>query len=360
GVAQDEAVAATTALGEGFGGGEGRMQVVVQLDGRTGRIAWLEARRSDGAGVRLDRAGDRFRASRLALNLTSRLTARMGVMNDQSFYSSATNLLDDRLIEQFTQAMAYDFNFAHDIVPGSQFTAVYEEQIDGGGNVLGASRLVMASLSVPAFHDTHQSFTASSTAERNVDVPAKARKFYLFDPTGSGKPGWYSDAGVSAVRSLMRTPVNATRISSVFGPRMHPILERVIFHKGVDFACPEGSPVYAAADGVILSVADPAHSGGYGNFIKIRHSEHLVTAYAHLSHVEDGVAPGARVTQGQTIALSGNTGNSTGPHLHFEIQVDGTPVDPLSYQTTTTQTLAGAQLAAFKKERDRIDLAVLA
>jgi murein DD-endopeptidase MepM/ murein hydrolase activator NlpD len=205
----------------------------------------------------------------------------------------------------------------------------------------------MAFLSVPAFRDEF----------RQVDEPAKARKFYLFDPAGDGHPAWFSDLGVGAVRDLMRTPVDGARVSSGFGYRNHPILDRVIFHKGVDLACPVGTPVYAAADGVVIRATDPPHSGGYGNFLNIRHNEHLVTCYAHNSRFADGIALGVKVTQGQTVAYSGNTGNSTGPHLHFEIRVDDQPVDPLSFKTSTTHMLEGDQLVRFKIRRDQIDAA---
>src|SRR4051794_30381939 len=144
--------------------------------------------------------------------------------------------MDDTLIAQFTQAMAFDFNFAHDLWPGSQFRAVYEKQDNDAGDMVGKPRLVMAFLSVQAFRDEF----------RQVDEAAKSRKFYLFDPADDGHPAWFSERGEGAVRDLMRTPVDGARVSSGFGYREHPILDRIIFHKGVDLACPIGTPVYAA------------------------------------------------------------------------------------------------------------------
>jgi len=133
---------------------------------------------------------------------------------------------------------------------------------------------------------------------------------------------------------------------------MHPIFERVIVHEGVDFGCPIGTPVFAAADGVV-AIASPVH--GFGNYLRITHGPHMFTAYGHLSAYAATPVPGAKVTQGQVVAFTGNTGNSTGPHLHFEIRIDGVPVDPLTYEAEQSKILARSQLQAFTAERTRID-----
>jgi murein DD-endopeptidase MepM/ murein hydrolase activator NlpD len=150
----------------------------------------------------------------------------------------------------------------------------------------------------------------------------------------------------------MRTPVEGARISSSFGPRMHPVLGYTRVHKGTDFATPVGTKVYASGDGVVDFVG--LH-GGHGNYISVRHTKSLETAYAHLSVYGSGIAVGTAVRQGQEIALSGNSGLSSGPHLHYEVIVDGEQVDPMSYETESGRRLADAALAAFQKERDRID-----
>jgi murein DD-endopeptidase MepM/ murein hydrolase activator NlpD len=268
---------------------------------------------------------------------------RWGVMNDQSFYSSAATLMDDALIAQFTQAMAFDFNFAHDLWPGAQFRAVYRKDIRG-------PTLLIAILTVPAFHDQRRDPAGQVT----MDQPAKSRQFYLYEPADDVSPAWFTTDGVSAARGLMRTPLDAAKVSFGFD-RLHPILGRINSQKGVNLPCPIGTPVYAAGDGVVIRATEVAHTAADGPVLAIRHNEHLVTRYAQLGRLVDGVGVGTKVAQGQRVAFTGSTGNSTNPHLHFGIIVDGQPVDPLSYDTSPVRTLADGDLSRFRLRRDRLD-----
>jgi murein DD-endopeptidase MepM/ murein hydrolase activator NlpD len=353
-----EAGRLTDALTDALGGERGKLHVVMLMNAATGskagddQVRWLTARGVNGVGVRLDRVEDDYTVTAVSSALTTRACAtRFGQMNDQSFYSSATSVFhDDLLIAQFVAAMAYDFNFAHEVAPGSRFQGVFEEQRDADGNLIGPRRLKRALLNTRAIDDE----VDFQGAKRARHVPAKSRKLYLFDAGRDGRAAWYDQAGASAVRGLMRTPVEGARVTSKFGPRIHPIFETVKVHAGVDFGCPIGTPVFAAADGVV-AMAGPVR--GYGNYLRLSHGPHMWTAYGHLSAYPATTVEGARVVQGQVVAFTGNTGNSTGPHLHYEIRVDGEPVDPLTFQTTQTRTLAGAQLEAFLVERDRIDAA---
>ena len=150
----------------------------------------------------------------------------------------------------------------------------------------------------------------------------------------------------------MRTPVDGARISSQFGYRTHPILGYTKLHKGTDFAAPTGTPIYAAGDGVI-QVAAPR--GAAGNFISLQHDNGWRTTYMHLNSFAAVSAPGARVTQGTEIGQVGTTGRSTGPHLHFEVYIDGEPVDSMTIAVEQGVALTGEALKAFARERDRID-----
>jgi murein DD-endopeptidase MepM/ murein hydrolase activator NlpD len=159
--------------------------------------------------------------------------------------------------------------------------------------------------------------------------------------------------GRSTVRALMRTPIDGARISSPFGMRDHPILGFVKMHKGTDFAAPTGTPIFAAGDAVV-EFAGP--KGLNGNFVKLRHANGLETLYLHMNRIWPGVVPGARVTQGQQIGEVGTTGRSTGPHLNYEVHVNGIAVNPLSIDTGAgTRMLVGPSLAAFRHWRDHID-----
>ena len=125
---------------------------------------------------------------------------------------------------------------------------------------------------------------------------------------------------------VLSVPIPGAPITSGFGPRVHPIYGDVRVHTGIDFGASYGTPIRAAADGVVVS-AGPL--GGYGNATVIDHGNGLATLYGHQSSI--AVAPGQRVSRGQVIGYVGCTGLCTGPHLHFEVRVQGTPVDPMQY-----------------------------
>ena len=164
-----------------------------------------------------------------------------------------------------------------------------------------------------------------------------------------GGEQWFMADGASARRGLMRTPVDHGRLTSGFGMRLHPILGYSRLHRGVDFAAPTGTPVLAAADGTVTFAA---WGGGYGRVIKLAHAQGLATAYAHLSAMK--VTPGQRVRQGQVIGLVGSSGLSTGPHLHYEVYQNGRPVDPRQARFLDGPRLAGAELAAFRAQVERL------
>src|SRR5690606_35713632 len=143
--------------------------------------------------------------------------------------------------------------------------------------------------------------------------------------TEDGIVDFFDANGLSARRGLLRTPIDGARISSNFGMRRHPIKGYTRMHQGTDFAAPTGTPIYAAGDGVVEKAG---RNGGYGNYIKIRDGNGYGTAYAHLSRFAKGLKAGSRVTQGDVIGYVGSTGASTGPHLHYEVHVNGKQVNP--------------------------------
>ena len=143
----------------------------------------------------------------------------------------------------------------------------------------------------------------------------------------------------------MRTPVNGARLSSGYGMRTHPVLGYSKMHKGIDFAAPTGTPIYAAGDGVIEK-AGPFSS--YGNYVRIRHNKEFDTAYAHMSKIAKGMKPGTRVKQGDIIGYVGSTGRSTGPHLHYEILKNGAHVNPQGVRFPTGRILEAKELQRFK------------
>ena len=177
-------------------------------------------------------------------------------------------------------------------------------------------------------------------------------KYYRFQTPDDNMVDYYDENGRSTRKFLVRKPIAEGDMTSPFGMRYHPILHFARMHTGVDWAAPIGTPIFSAGNGVIIKAAWDI---GYGRRIEIQHANGYVTTYNHLSGFGRGVVEGAHVTQGQIIGYLGNSGLSTGPHLHYEVIINGNFVDPMAIKLPRTREFDGKMLAAFKRERDRID-----
>jgi murein DD-endopeptidase MepM/ murein hydrolase activator NlpD len=186
----------------------------------------------------------------------------------------------------------------------------------------------------------------------SITVGGEARRYYRFQTPDDGIVDFYDEAGKSAKKFLVRKPMTGGIFRSGFGVRNHPILGFARVHTGVDWADDVGTPVFAAGNGVIIS-AD--WKGGYGRHIEIQHLNGYVTTYSHLSGFARGIEHGAKVRQGQVISYVGTTGLSTGPHLHYEVKINGNFVDPMRIKLPRGRELGGTILAEFERERQRID-----
>lgn len=178
-------------------------------------------------------------------------------------------------------------------------------------------------------------------------------RFYRFQDPGDNSIDYFDENGKSAKQFLLRNPVPNGIFKSPFGMRRHPVLGFARMHTGVDWAAPRGTPIIAAGNGIVEKAG--WDSGGYGNQTLIRHANGYVSSYNHQSAIAKGVKPGAQVTQGQIIGWVGTTGLSTGPHLHYEMIVNGNKVDPLKIRLPGGKSLEGEALAKFQDERKRID-----
>ena len=185
----------------------------------------------------------------------------------------------------------------------------------------------------------------------SMTIDGAIRKFYRFR-TPDDVVDYYDEQGNSAKKFLMRNPVKGGRYTSGFGDRRHPLLRKIRMHTGVDWAAPSGTPILAAGDGTVERVG---REGGYGNYVRIRHANGFATAYGHMVRFAAGVEPGVAVKQGQIIGYVGSTGFSTGPHLHFEVLVNNSFVNPMTIQVPRGLQLTGRQLAEFQRERRRIE-----
>lgn len=225
-------------------------------------------------------------------------------------------------ILEFIRALSYDVDFQRELKEGQHFTLLLEQQVTSDGHVADPGRLLAGELEL---------------AKRTVTV-------MRFRPQ-SGADGFYDPKGESVVRSFLRTPMDASHITSGFGMRMHPILGFSAMHTGVDFGAPVGTPIFAAGAGKVV-MAGP--NAGYGIFVKLQHTSQIGTGYGHMSRLGPGIRPGVSVRQGQVIGFVGSTGLSTGPHLHYEFYRNGHPVNPLAQKFAMRAALAGKDLARFR------------
>ena len=222
---------------------------------------------------------------------------------------------------------AIDFN--KDLKKGQTFKILYEQKTTDKGIVVGKSQLVFVSFSTE--QTTHQ-------------------RYFFID--GLGIPGFYDAQGQSSPQVLLQRPLGKGRISSNFGMRLHPILGYQIQHKGIDFPAKTGTPIPAAADGTIERIG---RNGGYGKYIKIKHNNTYSTAYGHLDSFNPELKKGSFVKKGEIIGYVGNTGRSTGSHLHYEVLQKGKPVNPLKKHTIPQRTLKNQTLQNFQKRKAQID-----
>jgi murein DD-endopeptidase MepM/ murein hydrolase activator NlpD len=247
----------------------------------------------------------------------------------ESLYETALKSNIPRpIIDELVRVFAYDVDFQRKAQPGDAFDVLFvkdEENTDSD-----RADILFASLT-----------TGDET-----------RKFYRFQTKDDGLTDYFDEAGKSAKKFLLRKPMTGGRFSSAFGFRVHPILGFGRMHTGVDWADKVGTPVFAAGNGVILKASWDA---GYGNRVEIQHTNGYVTTYNHLSAYAKGLTPGTRVRQGQVIGFVGSTGLATGPHLHYEMIVNGNFVDPLRIKLPRGRELDGKALADFNKERQHDD-----
>ena len=286
-----------------------------------GRLAALRFLAADGDVLAIARDGDLFRATRAAASTDVRIEVRAGVVESSLFGAADAAGVPDGVTLALADIFGGDIDFYHDLRRGDRFAVVYETRhVDGEPVALG--RVLAAE------------FVNRGQAHRA-----------LLWRAGDGSEAYYDETGRSSRKAFLRSPMEFSRITSGFTlARFHPILNTWRAHKGTDFAAPLGTPVRATADG---EVAFAGTQNGYGNVVVLRHDTTYTTLYAHLSRFAPGIARGARVRQGDTIAYVGQTGWATGPHLHYEFRVADVARDPMSVALPTAVPIGPAQRAAF-------------
>ena len=282
-----------------------------------------------GERVEVTRTDEGF-LSRLVVLPTERVVrAAIGKIESSLYQAALDGGVPPNVLADMIRAYSFDVDFQREIRTGDSFELVYEEFVDEDGNTVRYGPPLFASLKVSG-----------------VTLP-----IYQFTPS-SGFIDYFNDKGESVRKALLRTPIDGAQVTSNFGMRTLGGFTRM--HKGTDFGAATGTPIVAAGDGVVDQLG---WFGGYGNYVRIRHNDTYKTAYAHMSAYASGLAEGDRVRQGEVIGYVGSTGNSTGPHLHYEVMVHDEQINPLDVRLPSGETLTGEELERFYVERDTLDAA---
>ena len=251
---------------------------------------------------------------------------------DNNLYASATDVdIEPNIIIEFARIYGFEIDFQRDIRKGDRFEILYEKFVDDNGVVRDTGKIIYASMNV------------------------NGKEINLYNFKIKNDSGYYDLEGKSIVKSLMKTPINGARLSSSFGMRKHPILGFNKMHRGTDFAAPTGTPIMASGSGTVTRAR---WCGGGGNCVKIKHNSTYQTIYAHMKNFARGIKEGKKVRQGQIIGYVGSTGMSTGPHLHYEVMVNGKKVNSQKLNLPSGKILKGEERKNFEIERIKIDLKI--
>ena len=248
----------------------------------------------------------------------------------ESLYKSATNQkIPAGIIIEFARIYGFQVDFQRDIRKQDSFQIMYEVFLDDKKKIIETGNILYA----------------------NLKLSGEDNSLYYFDSKKS--EGHYNKSGKSVQKALMKTPINGARLSSSFGMRKHPIDGFNKMHRGTDFAAPMGTPIMASGNGVIKKAG---WCGGGGNCVVIKHNSTYQTVYAHMSKFAKGIRKGTRVKQGQTIGFVGSTGKSTGPHLHYEVIVNGKRINSQTLKLPSGKILKGDERKLFETKKIKLDV----
>lgn len=282
--------------------------------------------------IRISRQEDgEFFASKMERPTVKQLLRAEAVINS-SLYSAGNDVgIPQTTMANLLKVFSWDIDFARDVKEGDKLSVLYNCDFD---------------------KETGERLSCSDILYASMNLSGKTKSLYAYTHK-DGKTKFYSEKGFAAKKQFMRTPINGARVSSRFGNRKHPTLGYSKMHSGVDFAAPTGTPIYAAADGVI---SQRGRYGAAGNMVVLKHGKY-VTRYLHMSKFRSGQRVGQRITQGDVIGYVGTTGRSTGPHLHYEIRLasNNSALNPLKVTPEATSGLQNAEAKAFQSRRKELD-----
>lgn len=270
-----------------------------------------------------------FSANETEKPLTRSLVRADGTIKQSLYVDGIKAGISAPVLVALIRAYSWDVDFQRGVHPGDEFEVMFERLHETDGPAVFNGDIVYAALTL-----------------QGVRHAMYRHKF------ANGDIDYFDKKGRSAKKALMRTPINGARLSSGYGRRKHPILGYTTTHRGLDFAAPRGTPIYAAGNG---TVEHAGRNGGYGKYIRIRHNGTYKTAYGHMRRLVRGMRKGKRVRQGQIIGYVGTTGRSTGPHLHYEILQGGRQINPRRINIPSGRKLKGSELARFQSTRSVIE-----
>ena len=272
---------------------------------------------------------DKFFKQILAIKLDKKIAYKENIIL-QSLYKAADDQnIPANIIIEFARIYGFQVDFQRDIRKQDKFQIMYEFFLNEKNEIVETGEILFA----------------------NLKLSGQDNNLYYFEKEGS--EGHYDKNGKSVKKALMKTPINGARLSSPFGMRKHPIDGFNKMHRGTDFAAPMGTPIMASGDGIIKKAG---WCGGGGNCVKIKHNSTYQTIYAHMSKFARGIKNGVRVKQGQIIGYVGSTGKSTGPHLHYEVIVDGKKVNSQKLKLPSGKILKGEERKLFETKKIKLEV----
>ena len=272
---------------------------------------------------------DDFNQKILLTKLNKKIIYNENIILESLYKSASDKKISANVIIEFARIYGFQIDFQRDIKKKDRFQIMYEIFVDDNGKIIETGNILFA----------------------NLILSGEDNSLYYFDKEGS--IGHYDKNGKSIKKALMKTPINGARLSSPFGMRKHPIDGFNKMHKGTDFAAPRGTPIMASGSGTIKKAG---WCGGGGNCVVIRHNSTYQTVYAHMSKFANGIKKGVRVKQGQTIGYVGSTGKSTGPHLHYEVIVNGKKVNSQKLKLPSGKILKGKERKIFETKKIKLDV----
>ena len=272
---------------------------------------------------------DNFKEEVILIKLDKKIIYKENIILQSVYKAASEKKIPPNIIVEFAGIYGFQVDFQRDIRKKDKFQIMYEVFLNEKNELIETGEILFS----------------------NLKLSGQDNLLYYFDKEGS--EGHYDKNGKSVKKALMKTPINGARLSSPFGMRKHPIDGFNKMHRGTDFAAPMGTPIMASGDGVIKKVG---WCGGGGNCIKIRHNSTYQTVYAHMSKFARGMKVGVRVKQGQTIGYVGSTGKSTGPHLHYEVIVNGKKVNSQKLKLPSGKILKDKDRKLFETRKIKLDV----